>query len=251
MTSRYFIFLSFKGTNYHGWQRQPKSVTVQKVLEDALSLILNDKISLTGAGRTDAGVHALIFCAHFDSQNEGLSANTRLITRLNRYLPHDIAVQSIRKVVPGANARFSAISRTYQYYISRAKDPFKTETSWFLNYRLNIELMNEACKILTETDDFASFCKLHSDNKTSECRIYHASWAEDEGSLIFTIKADRFLRNMVRAVVGTMINIGKGKLVTVDFARIIQSRNRSSAGMSAPARGLFLTDIEYPEEIFI
>lgn len=251
MASRYFILLSFKGTLYHGWQKQPKSATVQKILEEALSLLLNEKISLTGAGRTDAGVHALVFCAHFDSQEEDLCTSNRFISRLNRYLPSDIAVRDIRKVVPAANARYSAISRTYQYFISTAKDPFRIDTSWHLSYRLNIELMNEACRILTEAEDFASFCKLHSDNKTTLCRIYHASWTEDGDSIVFTIKADRFLRNMVRAIVGTMIMVGRGKLSLDDFKRIIQSRERSEAGMSAPAKGLFLTDLEYPDELFI
>lgn len=250
MTNRYFIFLSFKGTLYHGWQRQPKSITVQKILEEALSLILNEKITLTGAGRTDAGVHALVFCAHFDSQKEDLHSNNRLIQRLNRYLPADIAIKQIRKVVPEANARFSAISRTYQYFISFVKDPFKMETSWFINHRLNIEIMNKASEILIQSNDFASFCKLHSDNKTTICKIYHASWTEKDDILIFTIRADRFLRNMVRAIVGTMIYAGKGKLSLDDFTRIIQTRDRSESGMSAPARGLFLTEIEYPENIF-
>ena len=251
LTNRYFIFLSFKGTRYHGWQRQQKSTTVQKILEEALSIILNEKIVLTGAGRTDAGVHALVFCAHFDSQKEDLHSNNRLIQRLNKYLPVDIAIKQIRKVIPEANARFSAISRTYQYFLSYVKDPFKTETSWFINYRLKIEIMNKACEILAQTDDFASFCKLHSDNKTTICKVYHACWTEVDDILVFTIKADRFLRNMVRAIVGTMIYAGKGKISLSDFARIIQSRDRSESGMSAPAKGLFLTDIEYPENIFI
>lgn len=251
MTNRYFIFLSFRGTLYHGWQRQPKSITVQKILEEALSLILNEKITLTGAGRTDAGVHALVFCAHFDSQKEDLHTNYRFIQRLNKYLPVDVSIKRIRKVIPEANARFNAISRTYKYFISYVKDPFKWETSWFINYRLNVEMMNKATEILVQTDDFASFCKLHSDNKTTICKIYHASWAEADDMLIFTIKADRFLRNMVRAIVGTMIYVGKGKISLTEFTRIIQSRDRSESGMSAPARGLFLTDIEYPEYIFV
>lgn len=249
--TRYFIIFSYKGTLYHGWQVQPKAVTVQKIIDEAISLILDEKIAATGAGRTDAGVHAKVFCAHFDSLKPDLDNKKNLIFRLNRYLPGDISVSGIRRVLPDANARFSAISRTYTYFVSRVKDPFRQETSWFIHGKLDIEAMNRASAILLNHSDFTSFSRLHSDNKTNICKIYSAGWEIEENMLIFTIKADRFLRNMVRAIVGTMIEAGKGRIEPEEFERILVSKNRSSAGMSAPARGLFLTDIEYPEEIFV
>ncbi|HBC80302.1 MAG TPA: tRNA pseudouridine(38-40) synthase TruA [Bacteroidales bacterium] len=249
--TRYFINISFKGTIYHGWQVQPKSVTVQKILDEAITVILGEKTSTTGAGRTDAGVHARIFCAHFDSQIPDLAKRNNFIFRLNRFLPDDISVTGIRKVLPDANARFSALSRTYKYFISRVKDPFNVETSWFVHGDLDVEAMNTASKILLNHSDFTSFSRLHSDNKTNLCKIYSADWIQDGNMLVFTIRADRFLRNMVRAIVGTMIETGRGKLSPDDFEKILESRNRSSAGMSAPAKGLFLTSIVYPEEIFV
>jgi tRNA pseudouridine38-40 synthase len=249
--TRYFIFLSFKGTSYHGWQVQPNSVTVQKILDEALTLILGENISTTGAGRTDAGVHALIYCAHFDSTDSDLTAKKDLVFRLNRFLPDDISVTGIRKVPPDANARFSAISRTYIYYILRAKDPFKDDSGWFVHGDLDMGLMNKASGLLLNHSDFTSFSRLHSGNKTNFCKIYKAGWEQSENRLIFTIKADRFLRNMVRAIVGTLVEIGRGKITLEEFEKIILSKNRSSAGMSAPAKGLFLAAVEYPEEIFV
>lgn len=251
LLERYFIYISFKGTSYHGWQVQPGSITVQEVLDKALSQVLGEKISTTGAGRTDTGVHALLFCAHFDSLLTSLDKDKNLIHRLNRFLPEDISAKVIRRVLPDANARFSAISRTYKYYISRVKDPFSVDSSWFLYGNMDIESMNRASEILKNHNDFTSFSRLHSDNKTNLCTVYHAGWEESDRQLIFTIQADRFLRNMVRAIVGTMVKIGKGKITPGEMESIILSRNRSSAGMSAPARGLFLTAIEYPGEIFL
>lgn len=248
--TRYFIYISFKGTSYHGWQLQPGAVTVQKVLNEALSTILGIKISATGAGRTDAGVHALVFCAHFDIADTDLDKNKNLIFRLNRYLPADISVIGIRKVKAGANARFSAVSRTYRYLILRTKDPFGTDTGWHVHGNLDIDAMNRASEILKRHNDFTSFCRLHSDNKTNICTVFNAGWETEGNTLVFTIRADRFLRNMVRAITGTMIEAGRGRITPEDFERILLSLNRSSAGMSAPARGLFLTDIEYPDEIF-
>jgi len=248
--TRYFIFISYKGTSYHGWQIQPNSVTVQKVLDDALSIVLNEKISTIGAGRTDSGVHALIFCAHFDSLLSDMSLISKLVFRLNRYLPEDISVSSIRKVLPDANARFSATSRTYKYYISRKKDPFFDNSSWLLHGNIDIDIMNEAGNILLNQSDFTSFSKLHSDTKTNICKIYMAKWEREDCRLVFTIKADRFLRNMVRAIVGTMVEIGSGKMDLIQFEDVILARDRCRAGRSAPAKGLFLADIEYPEEIF-
>lgn len=249
--TRYFIFISFKGTSYHGWQIQPKAITVQKIIDEAITVILDEKISTTGAGRTDAGVHAHVFCAHFDSVNPDLTKKKNLIFRLNKYLPNDISVTAIRKVLPDANARFSAISRTYKYYISLIKDPFNYDSTWFIHGDLDIKAMNMASRLLLIHSDFTSFSRLHSDNKTNLCKIYDAGWELSGNNLIFTIRADRFLRNMVRAITGTIVEAGRGKIDLAGFERIIESKNRSSAGMSAPAKGLYLTAIEYPEEIFV
>jgi tRNA pseudouridine38-40 synthase len=249
--TRYFIFISYKGTSYHGWQIQPNSITVQKVLEEALSVILNETITTIGAGRTDTGVHAVFFCAHFDSISPELLSVKNLVFRLNQYLPADISVNYIKKVVPDANARYSAISRTYKYYISRIKDPFFDNSSWLLHGDIDISSMNKACELLYQYDDFTSFSKLHSDTKSNICKIYSASWEESDNRLVFKIKADRFLRNMVRAIVGTMVEVGIGKMDLNDFEEIILAKDRCEAGKSAPAKGLFLADIEYPEEIFI
>lgn len=250
MLTRYFIFISYKGTSYCGWQVQPNSFTVQKVLNDALSTVLREKISATGAGRTDTGVHARNFCAHFDSSSNDLHKWEVLVHRLNGYLPSDIAVNYIKKVNDSAHARFSAISRTYMYYIALHKDPFRSDTSWFLPGKPDIDLMNRACEILLMHNDFTSFSRLHSGAKTNICKIYSAGWKEEDSFLVFTIRADRFLRNMVRAIVGTMVDVGRGKTSIQGFEEIIFSRNRKNAGSSAPAKGLFLTSIEYPGEIF-
>ena len=251
MKTRYFIFISYKGTSYHGWQIQPNSVTVQKILDDALSTILNEKILTTGAGRTDSGVHATVFCAHFDSVSSDLVSKKNVVFRLNSFLPRDISVSRLSKVQSDAHARFSAISRTYRYNIIKTKNPFRDDSSWFINRKINTALMNEACGLLMNHTDFTSFSKLHSDVKTNICRISYAVWKEDDDSLVFTIKADRFLRNMVRAIVGTMIEIGSGKINLKEFEEIILAKDRGRAGKSAPAKGLFLVDIEYPEEIFV
>ena len=251
MKTRYFIFISFKGTYYHGWQIQPNSVTVQKILDEALCVVLNEKISTIGAGRTDTGVHASFFCAHFDSISPDLLTLGNLIFRLNQYLPVDISVNSIKKVFPDANARYSAVSRTYKYYISRIKDPFLDSSSWYLYDKIEVIEMNKACRIIFNHLDFTSFSRLHSGTKSNICKIYDAGWKESDNRLVFTIKADRFLRNMVRAIVGTMVEIGSGKMDLKEFEEIILAKDRCKAGKSAPAKGLFLVDIEYPEEIFI
>ena len=248
--ARYFIFISYKGTYYHGWQVQPNSVTVQKILDESLTLVLGEKIKTTGAGRTDTGVHAVVFCAHFDSSSIDLEKDKNLIFRLNSFLPSDISVSGIRKVLPDANARYSAISRTYKYLISRQKDPFSDDSSWYIHGNINFELMNKASLILLNHSDFTSFSRLHSGNKTNLCKIFHAQWEQAENRFIFTVKADRFLRNMVRAIVGTMISVGKGKMTLKEFEDAIKAKDRSRTGTSAPAKGLFLVDIEYPEEIF-
>ncbi len=251
LKTRYFIYISFKGTSYHGWQVQPNSVTIQKILDNALSTVFNEEISATGAGRTDTGVHALVFCAHFDSNCQDLAENKNHIFRLNRFLPKDISVTGIYKVTTEAHARFSAVSRTYKYYISRIKDPFLEDSSWFIHGNIDMNIMNRACMILKKYSDFTSFSRLHTDVKTNLCTIYSAIWEETDTSLVFTIKADRFLRNMVRAIVGTMTDAGTGKISLEEFENIILAKDRCRAGQSAPARGLFLTDIEYPPDIFI
>lgn len=250
MKNRYFIFMSYKGTAYHGWQIQPGAPTVQAVIEKSLSLILGENIAVTGAGRTDTGVHASFYCAHFDTEKADLEDDNRFIFKLNRILPDDIAVNTVKKVYEGSNARYSAISRTYKYYVSRKKDPFTDWSSWYLHGHLGIDSMNEACRLLLSHSDFTTFSKLHSGSKTNICKVYSALWEEDGDQLVFTIKADRFLRNMVRAIVGTMADIGFGKMSPGEFDEIIQAKNRGLAGMSAPAKGLFLTDIEYPSELF-
>ncbi len=251
MKTRYFIFISYKGTSYHGWQVQPNSVTVQQILEKALSVVINEKITTIGAGRTDTGVHASFFCAHFDSDSSDLLSVKNLIFRLNQFLPADISVNSLKKVIPDANARYSAVSRTYKYYISRIKDPFFDNSSWYLNGSIDISKMNEACEVLFNHSDFTSFSKLHSGSKTNICKVYSADWSETESKLVFKIKADRFLRNMVRAIVGTMIDVGFGKIDLNEFEDIILAKDRCKAGLSVPAKGLFLVDIEYPVEIFV
>jgi tRNA pseudouridine38-40 synthase len=247
---RYFIFISYKGTSYHGWQVQPNSLTIQQMLDKALSTVLRETISTTGAGRTDTGVHALVFCAHFDSIADDLAGKKKLLFRLNGYLPRDISVSGILKVAPDAHARFSAISRTYRYNISRVKDPFTEDSSWFFNGKIDINILNRACGVLMRYSDFTSFARLHTDAKTNICTIYSAVWEESGNMLTLTIKADRFLRNMVRAIVGTMVETGSGRISLKEFEDILLAKNRSSAGKSAPAKGLFLIDIEYPEAIF-
>ena len=214
-------------------------------------MVLNEKIATTGAGRTDAGVHATFFVAHFESISPDLLKIWNLVFRLNQYLPPDISVSSIKKVLPDASARYSAVSRTYRYYVSRIKDPFFDSSSWYLHGKIDVAEMNKACRILFNHLDFTSFSRLHSGAKSNICKIYNAAWVESDNRLTFTIRADRFLRNMVRAIVGTMVDIGFGKTELTDFEEIILAKDRCKAGKSAPAKGLFLVDIEYPEEIFI
>lgn len=247
---RYFVKISFKGTRYHGWQIQPNAITVQEVIEKAFSTVLREKITAVGAGRTDTGVHASFFVFHFDSNSTAIDTGN-LVFRLNGFLPSYISIHLIRKVPSEVHARFSALSRTYKYYLTQLKDPFKTETAYYYPGQLSINKMNEAASILKYYNDFTSFSKLHTDVKTNLCKIFTAEWHKKDTSLVFTIKADRFLRDMVRAIVGTLILAGRGKIGIDDFRTIIESKNRSAAGPSAPAHGLFLTEIEYPELILI
>lgn len=245
--SRYFVEMSYMGTRYHGWQLQPNAITVQLMLEDSLKLLTGSEIKTTGAGRTDTGVHARHFTAHFDSDHAVFESGNNCVYKLNCVLPADIAVKDIYPVQPGAHARFSAISRTYEYRISKHKDPFDTTMSWYFSRNLDIAAMNHAALRLMEYSDFTSFSKLHSDVKTNTCHIMEAVWREDAGKLTFTIKADRFLRNMVRAIVGTMIETGQGNIDIEGFTKIIEGRDRSLAGFSVPAHGLYLVDIAYPD----
>lgn len=244
MIHRYFLQLSYKGTRYFGWQRQPNAVSVQEVLEKTLSAVLREEIALVGAGRTDTGVHASFFVLHLDVSVE-IQEPEKLVYHLNRFLPGDIAIQKIWKVENDLHARFSAISRTYKYFISTVKNPFQTETSFQYTGFLDVEKMNEAALVLFEYHDFTSFSKLHTDVKTNNCKIFQAEWKTENNQLVFTIKADRFLRNMVRAIVGTLLEVGKGKITVDDFRRLVEKQDRRAAGTSAPAHGLFLVDIEY------
>ena len=244
---RFFIELSYNGKAYHGWQNQPNAISVQEVVEKALSTLLGQTIAIVGAGRTDAGVHAKQIFAHFDTQ-QAFDKET-LIYKLNSFLPKDIAVHDLFKVNPNAHARFDAVSRAYLYRIALHKNTFNTDQAYYLKQQLDIEKMKEATKILFDYKDFQCFSKTHTDVKTYYCDIMEANFVIVEDELHFTIKADRFLRNMVRAIVGTLINIGLGKIEIEDLHQIIKSKNRSDAGYSVPAHGLYLTNVTYPEHI--
>ena len=249
--SRYFIYLGYNGTRYCGWQNQPNGVSVQQCLEEVFSKVLCQGISITGAGRTDAGVHAHLMVAHFDAA-EPLENIDLLIGKFNNMLPKDIALYKIVPVTDAAHARFDACSRTYIYKVSGYKDPFGYEYVCRMSLNnMNFEVMNDACKVLFDYSDFTSFSKLHTDVKTNNCRIIEAGWEKEADVWIFTIKADRFLRNMVRAIVGTLFDVGRGKISTEDFRNIIEAKDRCKAGSSASAEGLSLVNIEYPESIFI
>lgn len=247
---RYFIELSYNGKHYHGWQRQPNAISVQEILEDGLFLLLKTSVTIYGAGRTDAGVHAKQMFAHFDID---VSINTEaLVFKLNSFLPKDISVQSIRQVNSDVHARFNAQSREYHYVISLKKDVFNYECSYYYKKNLNIQKMNEVADILCKYSDFKCFSRSNTDVKTYNCNIMLAKWVLDADSqLIFTIQADRFLRNMVRAIVGTMIDVGLGITSTERFHEILKSRDRREAGASAPAHGLFLSQIIYVNTIFL
>ncbi len=244
MAFRYFIELQFNGKNFHGWQYQPNAATVQDELNRKLSLLMNEKVETVGAGRTDTGVHAKYFVAHFDIHKK-LNDLTDLISKLNKFLHDDIFILNIHLVSKDAHARFSAVSRTYKYYISTQKDVFNKDLAWQLFYDLEIEHMNLGAAEIIRHTDFSSFSKHHTDVKTTICNVYTSAWTREDNLLIYTITADRFLRNMVRAIVGTMVNMGKGKLSLDELIEIILAKDRSKAGESAPAQGLFLFDIQY------
>lgn len=250
--TRYFIEISYLGKAYSGWQIQENANTVQAEIEKALSTVLRKPISVLGAGRTDAGVHALSFVAHFDWEGDLDSTHRKnLLYNLNQVLPLDISVNRLQKVGNDAHARYSALWRTYRYTISNRKNPFSTDTAWLLRYPLDIELMQQAADMLLEVSDFASFCKLGSDIKTTQCTVAHAQWEETKEGLTFTIKSNRFLRDMVRAVVGTLVDVGRGKVSLQEFAQIVEQKDRRAAGISAPACGLMLMGIEYPPGIYL
>ena len=243
---RYFIELSYNGKAYHGWQIQPNAISVQEVLEKALSRLMRAEISIMGAGRTDAGVHASQMFAHFDIDK---LIEDNLIFKLNSFLPNDIAIHDLFQVNDEAHTRFDALSRTYIYKISNQKNVFDYNFAYSFHTHLDVDAMNKACEILLKYKDFQCFSKVHTDVKTYHCNIMFAQWESKDDQLHFTIKADRFLRNMVRAIVGTMINIGSGKLKVESLHDIIKSKDRGEAGFSVPAHGLYLTKIEYPNTI--
>lgn len=246
---RYFIYLSYNGEKYCGWQIQPNGVSVQETIEKALSTLLRVPVSIVGAGRTDAGVHARMMTAHFDSEQE-ITDLLLLANKLNSLLPKDIAIQKVIEVKPDAHARFDAASRLYRYYITTEKDPFLHHLKYKIYGNPDIEAMNACAKVLFDYEDFTSFSKLHTDVKTNNCTIMLARWEQAGNDYIFTIKANRFLRNMVRSIVGTLLEAGRGKITTDDFRWIIEAKDRCEAGTSVPGHALFLEEIEYNNDIF-
>ena len=250
-TQRYFIYLAYDGANYHGWQIQPNGISVQECLMKALATFLRREIEVIGAGRTDAGVHATFMVAHFDFEGDDLDVEL-VADKLNRLLPPDISVYQVRRVKSDAHARFDATARTYKYYITTSKNPFNRQYRCRIHGNLDFKRMNEAAQELFGYSDFTSFSKLHTDVRTNICRITMAEWTQvDEATWVFTIRADRFLRNMVRAIVGTLLEVGRGKMTVQDFKQVIELQDRGKAGTSAPGQALFLVNVEYPENLFI
>ena len=247
MKNRYFITFAYHGKNYCGWQKQPNGISVQEEMEKRLSMKAAHVIEMVAAGRTDAGVHAKAMTAHFDFEGE---LPLDFGYKMNAFLPDDISILTIFPVKAIAHARFSAISRSYEYHISIGKNPFLKDLSWHIYNSLDVEAMNKAASMLFQYNEFTSFSKLHSDNKTDICNIMKAEFEiREEGLVVFHIKADRFLRNMVRAITGTLVEVGQGKMTPEQFGEIIQKKDRSAASMSAPAHGLFFVSAEYPEDI--
>ncbi|MCM1312252.1 MAG: tRNA pseudouridine(38-40) synthase TruA [Bacteroides sp.] len=272
---RFFIYLSYDGAQYHGWQIQPNGVSVQEVMQKALSTLLRETTDIVGAGRTDAGVNAKVMVAHFDCSDAAASvimqhcgeetvplsaacpevrlaeATRTFVKKMNRILPPDISVQKILPVKADAHARFDAVARTYHYYVTTEKSPFSRYYSYRFPQVLDFALMNEAARRLFNYTDFTSFSKLHTDVKTNNCRIMAAEWTQTaDTEWVFTIKADRFLRNMVRAVVGTLFEVGRGRMSVEEFCRVIERKDRCAAGSSVPGNALFLAEVEYPADIF-
>lgn len=253
---RYFLGLSYRGEAFHGWQRQPNAVSVQQRIEESLSTIMRREIKITGAGRTDTGVNARVMMAHFDVP-EPIDDPRRLLRSLARLSGRDIAFYSLRRVRDEANARFDATSRTYRYFVTGSYNPFIGKLAWTPGAPLDYDRMNAAAELLLSVDDFTSFAKLHADAKTNICDVREACWSSvvsdilPSGMMQFTITADRFLRNMVRAVVGTLVEVGRGKMSIDDFRNVIAAKDRCAAGTSMPPTPLFLWDITYPDDIFI
>lgn len=247
---RYFLELSYSGKAYNGWQIQTRAPSVQQALQQGLSTILRTPTEVVGAGRTDTGVHASFYVAHFDVA-EPIGSPADFCYHLNAVLPPDIAVSGLRRVRDDAHARFDARFREYKYYVSPRKNPFTRDTASTLTHPLDVEAMNLAASDLLGYEDFTSFAKLHSNNKTNICHLFTARWEEQDGLLVFTITADRFLRNMVRAIVGTLLDVGRGKLSRDGFRRVIEGGDRSLAGTSAPPQGLFLSRVEYPADVYV
>ena len=245
---RYFLHLAYNGADYHGWQSQPNAITVQETVEKALSRVLRRQVAIVGAGRTDTGVNARSMYAHFDVDNE-IADPQRLISALNSLVGRDIAIYGIRRVADDAHARFDAVARTYKYFVTTRKSPFDYRFAWNPPYRLDVDAMNAAAARLADYIDFTSFSKLHTDVATNNCRIYEARWTAEGDRLTFTIKADRFLRNMVRAFVGTLVDVGRGKTSVDEFCRIIERKDRCAAGASVPGNALFLWQVDYPYEV--
>ncbi len=244
---RYFIRLSYLGTPFHGWQVQPNAVSVQELLNEALSTVTGEDIYVVGAGRTDTGVHAREMWAHFDAEKE-LMADLKY--KLNKFIGPDIAIRKIVPVIAEAHARFDAVLRQYQYWITRQKDPFLKDRAYFYYGELDVEKMQQASEILLGTKDFSCFSKSNTQTKTNICHIVKAMWQEQNNLLIFTVEADRFLRNMVRAIVGTLLEIGQGKRKIVEITELLDAKDRKRSGESVPAHGLYLTRVDYPKEIF-
>lgn len=249
MTQRYFMMISFDGSQYHGWQRQENALSIEQKINDALNTILRRDVKLTGCGRTDAGVHAREFFAHFDVE-EPLASEDQTVYNLTSMLPDDIEINRLMKVTPDAHARFSATKRTYQYFINSKRSPFDKNYEHYFHHKLDASLMNEACTVLMHHNNFSCFSKTHTQVNNFLCTIYDAHWETHDSRHIFTITANRFLRNMVRAIVGTMLDMGLHKIDLNGFNNILENGSRSEAGMSVPGQGLFLTKVEYPEDIF-
>ncbi|PXV67549.1 tRNA pseudouridine38-40 synthase [Dysgonomonas alginatilytica] len=245
--SRYFMYLAYNGTNYCGWQIQQNGLSIQEVIEKALATLLRVPTPILGAGRTDAGVHARQMMAHFDAE---VGDTVMLTEKLNRVLPKDIVIYKVVRVKEDAHARFDAASRLYRYYMTTQKDPFMYPYKYKVHGDIDVDRMNRCSEILFDYIDFTSFSKLHTDVKTNDCTIMYARWEQQGDDYIFTIKANRFLRNMVRAIVGTLLEAGRGKLDEAGMRRIIEAKDRGVAGCSVPGHALFLEEIEYPDEIF-
>ncbi|TCD10371.1 tRNA pseudouridine(38-40) synthase TruA [Pedobacter frigidisoli] len=243
---RYFIQIAYDGSLYHGWQIQPNAITVQELLDKAMSTFYRQPIETLGCGRTDAGVHATDFYAHFDVENLEEAKVLNAIAGINAMLPYQVAAKKIISVNDDAHARFDATARAYKYYIHFEKDPFKLNRSWLVKDRLDVEQMNQAADLLLNYTDFSCFSKSNTQTFTNNCKITEARFEEKEDGLVFTVQADRFLRNMVRAIMGTLVRIGKHEITLTDFSEIIESKNRSNAGQSVPACGLYLVKVEYP-----